>query len=114
MELFDIAYFAFDIDGQINIGGTFRAPHVTSVKDYSRDPVKKEIILIDNADPLHQSLNGLVGLLAVNRLGCGSAAKLSSFVRKLVARYLSFVPLFFIQPTAPLPDGTPITLRTRP
>ena len=39
MEHFDIAYFAFDVDGQVNIGGTFRAPHVTTVKDYSRDPV---------------------------------------------------------------------------
>ena len=95
MELFDIAYFAFDIDGQIDIGGTFRAPHVTSVKEYSRDPVKKEIIHIDNADPLHESLTGLIGLLAVNRLGCGSAAKLSSVVRKLVARQLSFVSFSF-------------------
>ena len=43
MELFDIAYFAFNIDGQINIGGTFRIPHVTSVKDYGRDPGKKEL-----------------------------------------------------------------------
>ena len=42
MELFYIAYFGFDIDGQINIGGTFGAPQVTSVKDYSRDPVKKK------------------------------------------------------------------------
>src|SRR5258708_39553454 len=102
MELFDIAYFAFDIDGQINIGGTFRARRVTSVKDYSRDPVKKEIILIDNADPLHESLNGLIGLLAMNRLGCGSAAKLSSVVCKLVAREVSFVRLFFIQPNETL------------
>lgn len=112
MELFDIAYFAFDIDGQINIGGTFGAPHVTSVKDYSRDPVKKEIILIDNADPLHESLNGLIGLLAMNRLGCGSAAKLSSVVRKLVARELSFVRLFFIQPNEALLDESLDELRS--
>jgi hypothetical protein len=77
-----MAAVACEAPGAESIGGrNFR-------KGLRRDPVKKEIILIDNADPLHECLNGLIGLLAVNRLGCGSAAKLSSVVRKLVAREL--------------------------
>src|ERR1700747_3654372 len=84
MELFAVAYFAFDFDCQIDIGGTLCAAHVTSVQDHSRDAIKKAIILVHDADPVHESLNGIIGVLAMHRLGSGGAAKILAPFRQLV------------------------------